>query len=228
MTNKGNALIAELEQILNLHDFHGIGNRMLEVLMRDGQEDNPDADALSLWEWAPKAAARRFQLDDSLTYPCPYRDREVVAADRNTWKKDRYVQLIILAYFFDATWMKLPVPHDDKLTYYHMFAKEQLLRILETLLSDPARHTKVDVPSLFADIKVVRYAYETARFAHQIHTRAPIIPPIDQETVRRQETALRLQQEIERITQEGWQRGWPQSRIDEEIEFARKQIQMEE
>jgi hypothetical protein len=118
-------LARELETKTEAEDFLGVGNLMLDVLMRPSQEDRPDADALLLEQSAPKVVRRKFKVPETVTIPSVFRDQHIAAADRGNWAKDRFIDLVITAYMLGASRSNLPPPHDKLVAYYRDTALKQ-------------------------------------------------------------------------------------------------------
>jgi hypothetical protein len=115
----------DLNQALDTNDFVGIGNVMLDVLMRPHQEAKPDDDARLLEQRLPELLERKFGLPPTVTYPCPYRDVHLPYECRGDWSHDRYVHLIIMAHVIGATRQNLPPPFDRLVPYFRDTAAKQ-------------------------------------------------------------------------------------------------------
>ena len=124
-------LLQAVNARLEAHDFIGIANSMLEVLMRKGQEENPDDEARVLYQTAPRIAAGFFQMPEILSYAQPHRDIHLPHHLRYDWLAYAFPQLVIFAYMLGATWNTLPPPHDQLLPYYLFMAEKQAKSIQE-------------------------------------------------------------------------------------------------
>lgn len=118
-------LLEAINVFLRNGDLHGIGNLMLEVLLRPNQHIQPDADAELLPHCVRQIIAHHYDVPESLTYRCALRDKSIPPADRGDWARDTFVQLIIMAYVFGASRTNLSPPHDKLLSFYVRAAEEQ-------------------------------------------------------------------------------------------------------
>ena len=118
-----------LQTYLDAEDFTGVGNLMMEILMRPHQERHPDEDARLLARRLGEIVGCRFGIPATWTYPSPHRDRHIDHRHRGSWARDTYVELIITAYVLGSTRLNLPSPHDQLVIYYRNTASDQVQQI---------------------------------------------------------------------------------------------------
>lgn len=134
------AFLAALSRLTDAGDFVGMGNLMLEILMKEGDE-SPGPRAEALRQNTRTIVAKRFSIDPGRQYGMPHRDEHLRSELRGCWKWDVFPQIVILAYTIGATWRTLPPPHNSFVPYYLLMAERQR-DILERL--PKAKPTKAE------------------------------------------------------------------------------------
>lgn len=119
-----NRLVARIDRMIELNDRAGIGNVMLDVLLRSGQDRRPDRMTLALEKQLPRIVSRVYRIPDDYTYHCPFRANQLKHEDRGNWVKDRFVQLMIMAFAFGANRRNLPRPHDALYEYFRRMGSD--------------------------------------------------------------------------------------------------------
>jgi hypothetical protein len=124
-------LVEDLEVFARHGSGVGIGNLILDVASRRGNDQHPDDDILLLHHLLPQMVHHFFQIPLEVCerngYDRPYLDRHVSAYDRDSWPRGHYVQLIVMAFAFGGTRENLfPAPHDTLArSFYRNFGREQ-------------------------------------------------------------------------------------------------------
>lgn len=114
-------------------DYAGVGNLIIEALMRPGQEEYPDSGSGAVAKKVQEVVALRFNLPELLTFAYPHSDEFLPHDKRNDWKADTFPLLIIFAFLLGATRRNLPPPHDRLVPYYRLLAQKQNDSIIEAL-----------------------------------------------------------------------------------------------
>lgn len=117
-------------------DYCGIGNEILEILMRPGQAATPDDETMTMARVIPEIAYRKYGLPTNRSYALPHRDRYLKHSERGDWQRDGFVQLIVFAYVLGASRENLPPLYGEHVLFYEMVAAEQnheLLRAAYTV-----------------------------------------------------------------------------------------------
>ncbi len=125
------ALIDALDILLAIPDAVGVGNVLLRVLFRPGQEQSPDVHSLYLKAQLPRILGTLFDIPAEVMevegYPRPYLDRFVGLRDldRDVWDRVHFPQLVVVAYAIGGTRETLPPPHDRCVAFYRAAADAQ-------------------------------------------------------------------------------------------------------
>jgi hypothetical protein len=127
------ALRGKLDVLLSRHDFAGIGNVVIETLMRPGQETVPDALSKYLDEFIAGVIQERHEIPPGLTYGRPWPDKHISFRERGQWQADRFRELLCDAYMLGSTIKCLPPPHDDARLEYALAGAEKAVEITTAL-----------------------------------------------------------------------------------------------
>jgi hypothetical protein len=106
-------------------DYAGAATRMLEILLRPGQQRSPDALSRAVAAELPRLIAERYAIDPELRYCRPHHDEHVAWEARGSWEHDDWVGLVIDCLMLGAHLRTLPAPHRALLDYYLLMAQRQ-------------------------------------------------------------------------------------------------------
>lgn len=119
------AIAEQVNQRLEIGDFLGIGNLILEVTQQWGGDKIPNELTLELTTQVRRIVAVRYGIPELLSYAQPQRDECLPPHLRDDWTADVYPHLLIVAYLLGATRINLLPPHDRLVPYYRMMALKQ-------------------------------------------------------------------------------------------------------
>ena len=126
-----NGVAEELNRMIVLGDYIGIGNLSLEVLTRVDQELSVDEDSLLIAETLPRAVSQTVGLPSTYTLPSLLRDHLIPAEAVGTWSWDTFHQSMIFAYLLGATRANLRSPYDRLVKFYKFIADDQKKLLVE-------------------------------------------------------------------------------------------------
>lgn len=133
----------KLDMLLARRDWPGIGNVVIETLMRPGQEAAPDSLSKYLDDVIPVMIQQRYEIPPGITYCRPWPDKNISFRERGQWTTDRFRELLCDAYMLGATIKCLPQPHDDALLDYALAGAEKVFEIRRAIRD---RHYAPPVP----------------------------------------------------------------------------------
>jgi hypothetical protein len=112
------------------NDYPAVGDAMLAVLFRPGQDRCPDELSELIAENVRRLVAARFGVSDTLTYRLAHHHEHVRHDRRGDWAADVFPSLVVLALALGAYRRNFPPPHAGRLEYYRILAEQQRRDIL--------------------------------------------------------------------------------------------------
>jgi hypothetical protein len=129
-------LLDQLNDCALYRNGTGAGNLTIDVLMRPGQDTDPDDDAALLHQIQPQLVSRLTGLPVQMCaegdYPRPYLDLHVSPEDHGSWLGS-FGQMLVMAYAFGATRENLPPPHGVCVPFYRDLGRKQMAALREAV-----------------------------------------------------------------------------------------------
>jgi len=126
---------ADIKSKIDSCDFIGVGNLVLEALMRPNQHKSPDESTKFLINLIPDVVGKKFKIPPASTYARVHTDRYLSPHLRGKWEFDVFYQMCVFAYVLGATWEVLPPPHTG-LHDYFVNMKQKQVDVIKSFLAE--------------------------------------------------------------------------------------------